>query len=54
MFIYEGNKDGKEVLNIVFEGTQIPVKNPDVQLWKDGDTVHVKIGNKDFTGTVVK
>ena len=48
MFIYE--KDGK--LNIMFQATQIPVAEnatPDVQLYKDGETVHVTVGGKEVS-----
>ena len=46
MFMYE--KDGK--LNIMFQGTQIPASGtPDVELYKDGDSVHLKISGKDVS-----
>lgn len=48
MFIYE--KDSK--LNIMFQATQIPVAEdatPDVQLYKDGETVHVTVGGKEVS-----
>lgn len=46
MFMYE--KDGK--LNIMFQGTQIPASGtPDVELYKDGESVHVKISGKDVS-----
>lgn len=46
MFIYE--QDGK--LNIMLQATQIPVTGtPDVQLYKDGETVHVTVGGKEVT-----
>lgn len=49
MFMYE--KDGK--LNIMFQGTQVPASGtPDVELYKEGDSVHLKISGKDVsTGT---
>ena len=58
MFIYEGKKRNEadtadvEVLNIVFESTQIPVDTPDVQVWKDGTTIYAKIGDNEISGTV--
>lgn len=46
MFIYE--KDGK--LNIMFQSNQIPTSGtPDVELYKDGDSVHLKISGKDVS-----
>ena len=46
MFMYE--KDGK--LNIMFQGTQIPSSGtPDVELYKDGNSVHLKISGKDVS-----
>ena len=57
MFIYEGKKRNEadtedvQVLNIVFEGTQIPVETPDVQVWKDGTTVYAKIGDNVIEGS---
>lgn len=46
MFMYE--EDGK--LNIMFQGTQIPASGtPDVELYKDGDSVHLKISGKDVS-----
>lgn len=46
MFMYE--KDGK--LNIMFQGTQIPASGtPDVELYKDGESVHLKISGKDVS-----
>lgn len=46
MFMYE--KDGK--LNIMFQGTQIPASGtPDVELYKDGDSVYLKISGKDVS-----
>ena len=58
MFIYEGKKRIEadtadvEVLNIVFESTQLPVATPDVQVWKDGTTIYAKIGDNEISGTV--
>ena len=58
MFIYEGKKRNEadtadvEVLNIVFQETQIPVETPDVQVWKDGTTVYAKIGDNVISGSV--
>ena len=58
MFIYEGKKRNEadtadvEVLNIVFQSTQIPVETPDVQVWKDGTTIYAKIGDNEISGTV--
>ena len=43
-----GVKDGK--LNIMFQGTQIPASGtPDVELYKDGNSVHLKISGKDVS-----
>lgn len=46
MFMYE--KDGK--LNIMFQSTQIPVSGtPDVELYKEGDSVYLKISGKEVS-----
>lgn len=60
MFIYEGKKRNEadtadvEVLNIVFESTQLPVDTPDVQVWKDGTTIYAKIGDNEISGSVTE
>lgn len=58
MFIYESRKMNEaataevEVLNIkVSEKNQIPGE-PDVEVWKDGDTVYAKIGDNVISGDV--
>lgn len=58
MFIYEGKKRNEadtadvEVLNIVFQSTQIPVETPDVQVWKDDTTIYAKIGDNTISGSI--
>ena len=58
MFIYEGKKRNEadtadvEVLNIVFQATQIPAGTPDVQVWKDDTTIYAKIGDNVISGSV--
>lgn len=58
MFIYEGKKRNEantadvEVLNIVFQSTQIPAATPDVQVWKDGTTIYAKIGDNTISGSI--
>lgn len=60
MFIYEGKKRNEadtadvEVLNIVFESTQLPVATPDVQVWRDGTTIYAKIGDNEISGSVTE
>lgn len=60
MFIYEGKKRNEadtadmEVLNIVFESTQLPVVTPDVQVWRDGTTIYAKIGDNEISGSVTE
>ena len=58
MFIYEGKKRNEadtadvEVLNIVFQSTQLPAATPDVQVWKDGTTIYAKVGDNEISGTI--
>lgn len=57
MFIYEGTKETTsngevEVLNICMQATQIPSDTPDVQIWRDGNTVYAKVGTETISGTI--
>lgn len=57
MFIYESKKkisenEIVEAFNIVFEHSQLPVENANVQIWKDSTGVHALIGDNQIDGAI--